>query len=141
MSVNIRRCGAACQPTGDNRAMHSLRSARQLVRIVLIWFALSLGVAMASPVVNPQVFELLCSGSGSMKVLVKAADGTPQPSTYALDCPLCVPAVAPPPAPFIPGICAQPLGHVVQSIPAARVAALTAAPLPARGPPSSLSIE
>jgi hypothetical protein len=28
------------------------------------------------------------------------------------------------------------LGHAVQPIPAARIAALTAAPLPARGPPA-----
>ena len=29
----------------------------------------------------------------------------------------------------------QPLAYVLQSIPAARIASLTAAPLPARGPP------
>jgi hypothetical protein len=43
--------------------------------------------------------------------------------------------VAPPPvaqqAPVV-----QPLGHATQAIPAARLAALTGAPLPARGPPA-----
>ncbi|HEY5580804.1 MAG TPA: DUF2946 domain-containing protein, partial [Rhodoferax sp.] len=32
----------------------------------------------------------------------------------------------------------QALGHVLQGIPAAHIAALSAAPLPARGPPASL---
>jgi hypothetical protein len=34
-------------------AMQTLRHARQLTRFVLVWFALALGVAMASPLVSP----------------------------------------------------------------------------------------
>jgi hypothetical protein len=54
-----------------------------------------------------------------------------------MDCPLCVLTGAPPP----PVAAATfdlplPLGRVVQPIPAARLAAATAAPPPARGPPT-----
>lgn len=119
--------------------MQSLRNAIVLARLVLAWFALSVGVAVASPLVNPQSIELLCSGSGTMKVLVKAADGTPVQATHtALDCPLCATAGAPPPAPFDGAPLVHPLALAVQPIPAARIAARTAAPLPARGPPAPL---
>lgn len=121
--------------------MQSLRNALLLVRLVLAGFLLSLGVAIASPLVNPQSIELLCSGSGTMKVLVKSADGTPAPTTHtALDCPLCASVSAPPPVAFGAVPLAQALGVAVQPIPAARVAARTAAPPPARGPPLLLSI-
>ena len=39
-----------------------------LGRAVLAWFLLSLGVAVASPLVNPQALELVCSGAGVMKL-------------------------------------------------------------------------
>jgi hypothetical protein len=115
--------------------MQRLRTARHLARLVLVWFALSLGVAVASPLVNPQSFELLCSGSGTMKLLVKAGDGSPAPAKHGLDCPLCASVGAPPPMASATAPWAPPLGHVLQSIPSARIAALTAAPPPGRGPP------
>ena len=31
-----------------------LRQARHITRFMLVWFVLSLGVAIASPVINPQ---------------------------------------------------------------------------------------
>ncbi|MEO7549378.1 MAG: DUF2946 family protein [Ramlibacter sp.] len=121
--------------------MQALRNASFLDRLVLAWFALSIGVAVASPLVNPQSIELLCSGSGTMKVLVKSADGTPVPTTHtAMDCPLCATVGAPPPAAFDTAPLVHPLALAVQPIPAAHVAARSAAPLPARGPPPSLSI-
>lgn len=115
--------------------MHALRRARFLARLVLAWFALSLGVAIASPLVKPGGFELVCSGSGAIKLLVKGGSDGGQPAGHTLDCPLCASTAAPPPAlrtelAFVPA-----LGHAVQPIFAARIAALTAAPLPARGPP------
>ena len=121
--------------------MQSLRNAMLLVRLVLAGFLLSLGVAIASPLVNPQSIELLCSGSGAMKVLVKSSDGTPAPATHtALDCPLCATAGAPPPVTFHLAPRVHALADADQPIPAARIAARTAAPLPARGPPPLLSI-
>ena len=116
--------------------MQQLRRARFLARLVLAWFALSLGVAIASPIVKPGGVEVICSASGSMKLLVKGDSGGGQSSTHTLDCPLCASIAAPPPAlrldlEFVPV-----LGHAVQPVPSARIAALTAAPLPARGPPT-----
>lgn len=116
--------------------MQILRRAHTLARFVLVWFALSIGVAIASPIVKPQAMELICSASGTMKVLVKTDDGVKELSGHTLDCPVCATLSAPPPVARQTAEPAQPLAHVLQSIPAAHLAALTAAPLPARGPPA-----
>ncbi|MBO9514621.1 MAG: hypothetical protein J7549_10940 [Variovorax sp.] len=118
--------------------MNSLRRARRLVSFVLMWFALSLGAAIASPVVHPQAMEVLCSASGVAKVVIHTDDGVKDIGASHLDCPMCLPGGAPPPAPIVAVPSVQPLSHAVQSIPAARLAAATAAPLPARGPPALL---
>lgn len=122
--------------------MPSLQRFRLMVlgflgRSVLAWFMLSLGVAIASPMVNPQAMELVCSGAGVMKVIVKTSDGAREMGSTHLDCPMCMPLVAPPPvtpATAVPP--PSPLAYAVRPIVAARLAAATAAPLPARGPPS-----
>ncbi|MEP6721907.1 MAG: DUF2946 family protein [Variovorax sp.] len=107
-----------------------------LGRFVLLWFVLSLGVAVASPLVHPQAMELVCSSAGAVKVIVQTDDGAQELGASHMDCPLCVLTGAPPPAMPLAGLpTLQPLGHAVQSIPAARIAAATAAPLPPRGPP------
>jgi len=121
--------------------MHMLRHPTCFLglagRWVLLWFVLSLGVAVASPLVNPQAMELVCSSAGSIKVVVHTEDGTQEMGASHMDCPLCVLSGAPPPAVAAPVFdLPLPLGRVVQSIPAARLAAATAAPLPARGPPA-----
>ena len=117
--------------------MHTLRHARYLARLMVAWFVLSLGVAVASPLVAPLDMALVCSSTGAIKVLVKSADGTQDAQTgHTLDCPLCAGLAAPPPVHTLVLPSVQPLGHVLQSIPAARIAALTAAPLPPRGPPA-----
>ena len=119
--------------------MHTLRHARDLARLMVAWFVLSLGVAVASPLVAPLDMELVCSSTGAMKVLVKSADGSTASQTgHTLDCPLCAALGAPPPVHTVVLPPVLPLGHVLQSIPAARIAALTAAPLPPRGPPALL---
>lgn len=118
--------------------MRTLRHFTFLSRLVLAWFVLSLGVAVASPIVKPQDIFLVCSGSGAMKVLVKADDGsTSELGSKTMDCPLCGPMAAPPlpasntvVAPYLP------LSYALQGIPSAHIAARTAAPLPARGPPA-----
>lgn len=115
--------------------MQSLRRAHFLARFVLVWFALSLGVAIASPLVKPQAMELVCSGAGAIK-LVKTDDGVQQPPGHTLDCPLCLPHSAPPPLARLPVEPPQPLAHALRPIPAAHIAARTAAPLPPRGPPA-----
>lgn len=119
--------------------LHRLRLlARALLgRAVLAWFALSLGAAVASPLVSPQSLELVCSGAGVMKIVVKTDDGAQEMGAAHLDCPMCMPLLAPPPpAAAGAGEPHAPLSYALRSIPAARIAAATAAPLPARGPPT-----
>jgi len=115
--------------------MQTLRQARFLARLVLVWFALALGVAIASPIVKPQAIELVCASGGAMKLIVKSDDGSQTPSSHTLDCPLCMSSSAPPPALNLLLVQAQPLAHALRPLPAAHIAGHTAAPPPARGPP------
>ncbi|VTU20396.1 hypothetical protein H4CHR_00576 [Variovorax sp. PBS-H4] len=117
--------------------MSRLRYAHRLGRLVLLWFALSLGAAIASPIVHPQAMELVCSSVGTIKVVVQGEEGAQDLGATHLDCPMCLLSGAPPPpAPMAALPHPLPLAHAVQPIPAARIAAATAAPLPARGPPA-----
>jgi len=117
--------------------MQTLRNASFLARLMLAWFALYLGAAIASPLVAPQGFEVVCSAVGMAKLIVHGNDGVAAADRVSMDCPLCVPGGAPP----LPGLTlkvqpAQALAYATWPISAARIAALTAAPLPARGPPA-----
>ncbi len=85
------------------QTLQILRTAHRITRFVLVWFVLSLGAAIASPLVSPQATELICSGTGVMKLLVKNADGTINDGGTAV------------------AEAAQPLGHVLQTIPAAHM--------------------
>lgn len=117
--------------------MQRLRNASLITRFVLVWFALAVGAAVASPLLNPQSTELICTGSGVMKMLVKNADGSStEVVSRMLDCPLCATVSAPPPATQAIALLAQPLAHALQAIPAAIIAARTNTPPPARGPPA-----
>jgi hypothetical protein len=118
--------------------LQTLRRATALARWVLLGFVLSLGAAIASPIVNPQATQLICSASGGMKIIVTTADGSTEVASQSMDCPLCVSIIAPPPvlkSNFEP---VQPLSYALQPIPAATIAKRTATPPPARGPPEFL---
>jgi len=116
--------------------MHLLRTLALLPRLALAWFALSQGVAAASPFVHPQRVEMVCSDGASVKLVLTTDEGTQELDASAMHCALCLPAGAPPPHPVVPTVSMPlPLAHAFQSIPAARIAAATAAPLPGRGPP------
>lgn len=117
-------------------SLQTLRSLRWLARLVLAWFVVSIGVAVASPLVNPQAMELICSGSGAIKLLVKTDDGVQEVQGHTLDCPLCAHVGAPPPVSQAQLPVVHPLAHALCPIPAAHIAARTAAPLPPRGPPA-----
>lgn len=112
------------------------RPGAGLIRWALLWFMLSLGVAIASPLVHPQAMELVCSASGSVKAIVHTDDGAQELGTGHLDCPLCMLAGAPPATPTLALPVLMPLAHAMRPIPSAHIAAATAAPMPARGPPS-----
>jgi len=115
--------------------LQTLRHLRWFARLALAWFALSIGVAVASPLVSPQAVELICAGSGAIKLVAKSDEGARETPSHTLDCPLCVHVGAPPPISQtrLPEV--HPLAHALLPIPAAHIAARTAAPLPPRGPP------
>jgi hypothetical protein len=120
--------------------MHRLRSAHHLVRLVLAWFALAMGVAFASPAVHPQSVQFVCSSNGAVLLLVKSADDSSSSSNsqhFGHDCPLCSTPGTPPPVVQSRIEPAQPLTYAVRAVSEAHVARHAAAPLPARGPPAT----
>ena len=116
--------------------MTALRTFSALRLWVLAWFMASLGVAVASLLIHPQSFEVICSGSGAIKLLVQTDEGPVEMGAMGMDCPLCANHSAPPPVPAATVLPPPPLAHALQPVEAARIAAATAAPLPARGPPA-----
>lgn len=120
------------------RAMSSLRYTKLLARFVLVWFALSIAAAIASPLIKPQALTLICSAGGGMKLLPPTDDAGQPGASHTLDCPLCVGIGAPPsPLAQAPHAPMQAPGYVAQGVRTTHMAALRAAPLPARGPPAS----
>ena len=116
--------------------MQYLRNTTHIIRFVLVWFALSVGVAIASPMVQPKAMDMVCTSTGSMKLV---AQGDEDSSTFAsptLDCPLCATTCAPPPALMTALTQPSPLSHALLPTVAAHIASLTAPPLPSRGPPT-----
>ncbi len=117
--------------------MDSLRTHPLIARLVLAWFVLFVGVSVASPIVSPSASQLICSASGAMKLVsLDGGDDSGGSSGLAsLDCPACSPmAVALPLAePVV--VVASALSHALRPVAAARLAWLTRAALPARGPP------
>lgn len=114
--------------------MQTLRNAHLLTRFVLVWFALFIGVAVASPWVKPQETQMVCSAMG-MKMVDAQASGDQTPPGSGMDCPLCLPVAAP------PGVVVQApvqgrLSYALQSTEQARLAALIGQPWQARAPPS-----
>ena len=116
--------------------MQTLRNAKSLARFVLVWFALTVGAAIASPLIKPQSFEIICSGPGVMKMLPKTDDGKAPMSGLTLDCPLCVVMGAPPSVMGSAAAPQQALSYALKLFPAAQIDVRTAAPPPARGPPA-----
>ena len=116
--------------------MDYLRQTKTLARLVLVWFALSLGVAMASSLVAPKSTELVCTSGGMLKLVAVDGNDSAVPSHGTMDCALCLP-VALPPAPCTVQLAQpSPLSHALQATAAAHIASATAPPLPSRGPPA-----
>ena len=116
--------------------LQTLREARFITRLVLVWFALFIGASVASPLVKPQATQIVCSAMGGMKMVMGDDAGDGQTSSGGMDCPLCAHVSAPPPV-AVPGF--EPvsaLAHALRPIPAAHIAWLTGSPLPPRGPPA-----
>ena len=118
------------------QTLQSLRQARWITRLVLVWFALFIGAAVASPIIKPATGQLVCSAMGGMKMVMDGEEGpTGQPSA-SMDCPLCAPMLT---LPVPEALAFEPpnaLAHALQTLPSAHIAGLPGAPLPPRGPPA-----
>ena len=121
--------------------LQSLRQARSIVRWMVVSFVLSMGVAVAAPVLNPQALTLVCTTAGSVKFVAESGDSAGSlpaaMQSHALDCVLCLPAGAPPSTLAVPPVLmaartAQPAAPPAQFITRLVNAA------PARGPPASV---
>jgi len=118
----------------------SSRSVRLFARLVLAWFALYLGAAAAAPLLAPAGYAVVCSADGSARLVQTDDNGAPAGvAGPSLDCPLCVPASAPPPPATVEAATPeQPLAYcAAPPTTASWRSSLDAAPPPARGPPSS----
>ena len=118
--------------------LQSLRNAHRLTRFVLVWFAVFVGVAVASPLVKPQAVHLVCSAIGGVKLVQVDAAGADVDAAIAhtaLDCPACLPLIAPPAADLLAPLPTGNLSDVLQPLPAARLASLLGQPWQARAPP------
>src|SRR6218665_569306 len=143
--------------------MQTLRHVRWLVRLVLAGVVMSIGVAVASPMLHPQALELICSGAGVIERRSHTDGGAVPQSGHQPDCPLCVQVGAPAPGrladqprphPSAQGLRARaptplppptppqprppPSAQGLRARAATHIAARTAAPLPPRGPPAGL---
>ena len=116
--------------------LQSLRNAHHLTRLVLVWFVLFVGVAVASPLVNPEGVQLVCTTAGSVKLVQLDADGEEaQSSHHGLHCALCLPVAAPPVVSVSVPVHAG-LSHALRPSEQARLASLIGLPWQARAPPS-----
>lgn len=115
--------------------MHTLRTSLSLARLVMAWFMLTFGVAVAAPIISPHTLVMLCSHAGQQAVIVDADGDLVTEAAATIDCPLCLPATAPPPA-FSLSLPAPACTHpVAQRVVSAHVPLAAGAALPARGPP------
>ena len=122
--------------------LQSLRNANRLTRFLLVWLVLFVGSAVASPLVKPEAVHLVCTAIGGVKLVQLDAAGADVDSAAAhtaLDCPACLPLIAPPVADVFAPLPTGHLSHVLQPLPAARLATLLGQPWQARAPPVFLA--
>ncbi len=116
--------------------MQAMRPTRDLARLVLVWFVLALASAMASPLVKPQSWQMVCSASGVVKFVSVDDNGVATAVGHQIECPLCLLAGAPPPAQACVLVAQPAFSAELPSTGVLRVALRAAPPLPARGPPA-----
>ncbi len=117
-------------------ALQTLRNARWITHLVLVWFALFLGAAVASPLVKSDSTQMVCSAMGGMKLVnLDADEGSGTIPEQGMACPLCMPMAAPAPQALTPPL-PNGLGHALHPLESARLASLIGLPWQARGPPT-----
>jgi hypothetical protein len=116
-------------------ALQILRNKLSFVRGMLVWFALSLGVAMASPLVNPQALTLVCSAAGVVQLKIGADGDAPATPMHTMHCVLCM-SMGAPPVTVADVAAPASLGFVLRPAPAQRPQGRVATAAAARGPPA-----
>ena len=114
--------------------METLRRVQRLTcQLMLVWFALWIGVAGATPVFKPHSAEVVCSGSGAMMVMPTDDGSAANSLDHEHDCHLCV-MVGAPPVPQVFAAHQAPAETPFVQLPAT-VASASPAPFQPRGPP------
>ena len=118
------------------RHMFNAQTHKFIARLVLVWFALFIGAAIAAPIVHPTETQMVCSSTGGMKMVAVGEEGTDTQASTSMDCPLCAVVVIPLHTDSLAFEKPSALAHSLQPLAAAHIASVTAPPLPSRGPPS-----
>jgi hypothetical protein len=122
-------------PSTPTSTMPLSRISRRLRACVLAWLLLAMAVAVAAPLLHDGPLQLVCSGSGQMKLL-QTGDARPDGSgsNAGLDCPNCL-LMGPLPGPM--PLCAEPVPGVAVAVEHALHSphVFQATPPPARAPP------
>lgn len=108
---------------------------QRFARLLLAWYVAFVGVGTLSPLFKPVDLALVCSASGSpRRVAVDPAAAAAH--RHAIDCPLCLPMMAPPVLAWLGVDEEAPTTRLL--LPAAQrpVPSTPTGPLPARGPPA-----
>jgi hypothetical protein len=114
--------------------LHTLRRSHTLARLVLVWFVLAMGVAIAAPAVQPLGMGDICSASAVAQGQQPETGGAG--SHHTLQCVLCLSAGAPPLVTPASLSFASPSESVVSEAPAVVALAARKSPLAARAPPT-----
>ena len=117
--------------------MEIFRRSKLVASLMLAWFALFLGFAIASSAIKPGNSQIVCSAGGGMKMVDLDGNTDDHQISAKMDCPLCASVAAALLSPNALLIRPYALSHAPQPLAAAHIAALTAPPLPSRGPPST----
>jgi hypothetical protein len=114
--------------------MPILHFSRRLRACVLSWLLMAMAVAMAAPLLHDGPLDLVCSGSGQMK-LVQLGDDPDLDSPATLDCPNCL-LLGPLPD-CATSSCSDANAHTTLRLSEQRAhpARFDTVPPPARGPP------
>jgi len=113
--------------------MEALRRAHRLTCLLLAWFAMNVGVAVAAPVLlSHDGDDVVCSASGAL-MLMPSDDGAGTTSSHGHDCHLCV-MVGAPPVPLVFAAHQAPAESPLVPLPVP-VARQAPVPFQQRGPP------
>jgi len=118
------------------RHMFNVQTHQFIARLVLVWFALFIGAAIAAPIVHPTETQMVCSTTGGMKMVTMDKEGADANTATSMDCPLCAAVAIPLPVASVRFEKPSALAHSLQPIAEAHIATVTAPPLPSRGPPA-----